>query len=519
LLVEKEIPRLLSATLTSLFIVLLGSSQKRATDSALEVSQEMQALSMQKEAHLRLVIDTIPTMAWSMSPPGALDFVNQRWLDYTGLTLQQAVASPQGIIYPGDLSRIMEMWSVDMAAGRSSEYEIRLRRADGEYRWFLVRTVPLRDERGNIVKWYGTGADIEDRKRAEAALQQSELDLAEAQRVALIGSWSLDVASGTVRWSEELYRIFDVDKLAFDGVYASFLSRVHDGDRPHVLRVNAEARASGKSFLLEYRIKTRGGQLKHIREHGHASRDAGGAVRRLFGTAQDVTEQKLAENALRDSGVQLRALSRRLVELRESERTQLARELHDRVGQSLTALNINLSIMEAALPAQAGDELRTRLADSATLIESTVVAIRNVTSELHPPMLDDMGLAESLKWHARQIAARAGIVVAVRGPESGARPSPEIEIVLFRIAQEALNNVVKHANAYRVDIELKRYESGYMLSIEDDGLGFDSGNGRDTRRPGLGMVTMRERSHAAGGSFEVHSSPGGGTRLTVRIPD
>jgi len=127
----------------------------------------------QSQDSLRLIIDTIPTMAWTIRPDGAVDFVNQRWLDYTGLSLEQEIEKPTGVVHPEDLPRVMEKWLADMAAGEPSEDEMRLRRADGEYRWFLVRTVPLRDESRTIVKWFGTSTEIEDRKTAEHALQRS----------------------------------------------------------------------------------------------------------------------------------------------------------------------------------------------------------------------------------------------------------------------------------------------------------------------------------------------------------
>src|ERR1700682_1187973 len=126
------------------------------------------------EDSLRIVIDTIPAMAWSVLPNGAVDFLNQRWLEYTGLSLNESIEAPTRTMHPEDIPRVSEKWLAAMAAGEPYEDEMRLRRADGEYRWFLVRTVPLRDEQGNIVKWYGTGTDIEDRKRAEDALRESE---------------------------------------------------------------------------------------------------------------------------------------------------------------------------------------------------------------------------------------------------------------------------------------------------------------------------------------------------------
>jgi PAS domain S-box-containing protein len=123
---------------------------------------------------LRVAIDTIPAMAWSVLPNGAVDFLNRRWWDYVGVSLRQYREAPTRVIHSDDTATAVERWLVALAAGEAYEDEMRLRRADGEYRWFLVRTVPLRDERRNIVRWYGTGTDIEDRKRAEAALRESE---------------------------------------------------------------------------------------------------------------------------------------------------------------------------------------------------------------------------------------------------------------------------------------------------------------------------------------------------------
>jgi two-component system sensor histidine kinase UhpB len=375
----------------------------------------------------------------------------------------------------------------------------------------------VKDESGKVYRIAGVAEDVTERKQVDEALRQSEFNLAEAQRVAGLGSWTLDTASGAVRWSEELYRIFDVEKSAFGGAYETFLSRVHPDDRARVLQVNAEARSRGEPFEVEYRIATRDGQPKHIREIGYATKNGAGAVSGLFGIAQDITERKHAEDALRVSSVQLQAMSRRLVDLQESDRKELARELHDRIGQSLTALNINLSILETALPLQASDALRSRLADSRALVESTAAAIGNILSELRPPMLDDHGLVLALDWYARQIAARIGVAVTVRSLGAGGRLAPEAEIALFRIAQEALNNVVKHARASRVEITLERSGSAYMMSVQDDGVGFEAIEERTGQRPGLGMVTMRERAQAIGGRFEVRTHPGGGTRLAVQV--
>jgi two-component system sensor histidine kinase UhpB len=344
------------------------------------------------EDHLRLVIDTISTMVWSLSPDGVLDFVNQRWIAYTGLSIEEALERPNGIVHPDDLPRVMERWIRDRAAARPHEDEIRLRRADGEYRWFLVRTVPLLDAEGNIVKWYGTSTDIEDRKRAAVALRESE--------------------------------------------------------------------------------------------------------------------------------VQLRALSRRLVDLQESERRELCRELHDQVGQNLTALKINIAILRPPLAAQGDEQVVARIDDSAALLESTMNAIRSLLYELRPPMLDDLGLAAALDWHARLFCGRTGIAVTVRSGEPAAvRLTPRVEIALFRIAQEALNNIAKHARARSAEIWLDHADGECVMRVRDDGVGFDEvADAPDCPRPGLGMAMMRERSQSIGGRFEARVLPGRGSELEVRIP-
>jgi signal transduction histidine kinase len=225
-----------------------------------------------------------------------------------------------------------------------------------------------------------------------------------------------------------------------------------------------------------------------------------------------------SERRLRCSSAELQALSRRLVELQEADRKELARELHDRVGQSLTALGINFAILRDAPLLHHDAGIRSRLEDSATLLKSTMQAIENVASDLRPPMLDDYGLRLALDWYAQQFSARAGIAVSVRASEPNQRVAAEVEIALFRIAQEALNNVAKHARASSVVIALERQESGYVMSVADDGVGLQTaGEPADRPRSGLGMVTMRERAQAIGGRFRIESLPGGGTRLTVRI--
>ena len=256
----------------------------------------------QSEDRVRLIIDTIPVMAWSLRPDGVVDFLNQRWIDYAGLSLEQYVEEPTRPVHPEDIPRVMGKWLANIVAGEPNEDEIRLRRADGEYRWFLVRNAPLRDEQGNVVKWYGASIDIEDRKRAEEKLRQSESQLAEAQHLARVGSWNWDLQNNVLNWSDELYRIFGVDPQAFNPAFEDVVTEfIHAEDRALVRGVIESSLKTQEPFSFYYRILTLDGEERVIYSRGDTASDEQGNPIRMFGTAQDVTERKRAEEALKES--------------------------------------------------------------------------------------------------------------------------------------------------------------------------------------------------------------------------
>ena len=210
---------------------------------------------------------------------------------------------------------------------------------------------------------------------------------------------------------------------------------------------------------------------------------------------------------------QMRDLSRRLGEQAETERRNISRELHDRVGPNLVALQLNLGMMQAALPPDALD--RSALSDARNVLEQTIVQVRDVMSDLRPPALDDYGLLAAIRSYAERFAARLGARVDVQGADLSPRPSSAVETGLFRIAQEALNNIAKHAHARHVLVAAQRTPKGITLAITDDGVGFDSGA---QRRPGsLGLDTMRERAEALGAGLRIESRPGGPTRVVVEL--
>jgi two-component system sensor histidine kinase UhpB len=247
--------------------------------------------------------------------------------------------------------------------------------------------------------------------------------------------------------------------------------------------------------------------------------DAAGAIVAIGGIATDITDRRRAEQDLKMYADQLQSLSRRLVEAQENYRRELSRELHDRVGQNLTALNINLDIVLNSLPTSLKPTLGLRLTDSLALVHSTADAVEDVMSELRPPMLDDYGLTAALQWLSKEFTHRTGIGVALRDSGQLERMASATEIALYRIAQEALTNIAKYAQAKHVDVIVTDSPESLSLTVIDDGIGFDSaGMDRLATKAGWGIIGMRERAQAVGGTLTVESAPDKGTRVIVILP-
>ena len=243
-----------------------------------------------------------------------------------------------------------------------------------------------------------------------------------------------------------------------------------------------------------------------------------GSFTGIIESMRDVTERQQTEAALRQYMDRLRALTSQLAEVSEAERKQLSQELHDQVGQNLTALGINLNIIRAEASANASASLLSRLDDSLTLVEQTTQRIRDVMADLRPPVLDDYGLVAALKWYGRRFTLRTNIVMRVNGKELSPRLSPRLENVYFRIAQEALTNVTKHAQATMVIATVEERNGSVSLTIADDGIGFNPAHdAKGEGNQGWGIITMMERAEAEGGRCRIESGSEGGTRVIVEV--
>ena len=230
----------------------------------------------------------------------------------------------------------------------------------------------------------------------------------------------------------------------------------------------------------------------------------------------DVTEQQKAQEELRASAEQLRALAARLSEIREEERKSIARELHDQVGQALTALKLDLEWTRGQIDVGAKPEARARLAAMDTLLDQTLDTTRRISATLRPAILDDLGLPAALRWQAAEFTQRTGVACETRLPDADPPLAPATALALFRILQEALTNVARHAGAKNVRIGLTLEGPSAVLTVADDGRGIAPG--MLSRQTSLGLMGMRERALAFGGTLELSAEGGPGTTVVVRVP-
>jgi signal transduction histidine kinase len=228
-------------------------------------------------------------------------------------------------------------------------------------------------------------------------------------------------------------------------------------------------------------------------------------------------ETKQALGTLHESRARLLALSRSLIGAQEAERHQLARELHDEIGQALTAVGLKL---DALLDEDPNPEQREHITEASGVVKHAIDQVRDLSLDLRPSILDDLGLVAALRWYVRRQAEQTGLEIELDAQQLDTRPAPEVETACFRIVQEALTNVARHARARRVKVEVADKGGRVECVVRDDGQGFDVERAQEGARRGgtFGLNSMEERAELAGGTLQLSSTPGRGTEVRARLP-
>ena len=415
------------------------------------------------------------------------------------------------------------LFQAGVAAKKNWDFECRIIRRDGALRWIWAHGNIFTNAAGEAMRMFGVVRDITERKLSDAVVLKSEAHLVNAQRIAKLGSWELDIRTNRLQWSEQICEILGMRKSELPATYEAFFECVHPMDRNRLAAAQRAVLAGQARLDIEHRIVLTDGSEKFVHQLADLERDEAGPSIHLAGTILDITERKRNE-AERESlyrqvvrrQEELRILSRQLMHSQEDERRRLAEELHDEIGQILWAVRSNLELTKSTVD-EAG---RGRLDQSSAMIGHAMEQVRSISMNLRPPMLDHFGLEPTLRWLVDRQVNATGTKIDLVGSLGGKRVATELETACFRIVQESLTNVARHSRASMVRIELARMDSDLLLSIQDDGIGFDVAESRQRAMSGgsLGLLGMEERIRFLGGEFEIESVRGQGTVTRIRLP-
>lgn len=467
------------------------------------------------ESLLRAIIENEPECIKIVDSQGCLSQINPAGLAMLEAdSLEQVIGHPVlDIITPEYRNAFVNMHN-RVLAGEAMQMEFEVIGLKGKHRWLETHAVPMQDN-GKTVQLAVT-RDITERKQAEVALQESNESLAEAQLIAGLGSYVLDIPSGCWKSSSVLNKLLGIGE-AYERTVEGWQALIHPDDFAIVGNYfNNEVLGQGKTFDKEYRIIRHSDQsTRWVHGLGRPEFDSQGQLQKMTGTIQDITERKLIEQELQRTQQELRGLSKAANEALEAERRRTARDLHDELGQLLVAVKMYLGSLCSVLP-QNDPNTGLLTKDMHTILDMSIMATRRIASDLRPTILDDMGLAAALEWLTHNFSRQTGIEANLVCGNTAAHVPEPITSALYRITQESLTNVTKHAHATKVEIGLELDGDGIQLIIRDNGKGIEAA---DQNKPGaFGLIGIRERVVLLSGKATINGNPDRGTEVRVCIP-
>ena len=486
---------------------------------ALEVARAAQMLSIQRAAdneRLRSLFRQAPGfMCILRGPEHVFEFVNAAYVrlvgerELLGKPFRDALPEVAGQFF---FEVLEQAFSNAMPFSARDVVVLLQRQADAPATQAYIDFVyqPMIEPDGSVSGIFVEGFDVTERRMAKLALQESEERLKEGMLVARMVVWDWELATGNVRFSDNSFALFGQH---WNQVAAAW-EAIHADDRQRLHRARNDAIATRSSYQEVVRFKRPdNGETIWVQIRGKIDFDEQGKPLAIRGVSIDVTERELAEQALHHSRSELRKLADHQERVREDERKRIARDIHDDLGQNLLALRIDVSMM-AQLPNTVA-VIAERIDMALQQIDTTIRAVRSIINDLRPVVLD-LGLHAAVEWQAREFERRSGIFVELQIDHDEFALDDKQATALFRIVQESLTNITRHAQAQHVQIDMQRKDGGLCLTIADDGIGLAAGSAKKANT--FGLVGIEERIHALGGKFRMSSKPGRGLAIMVSIP-
>ncbi|MBE0616217.1 MAG: PAS domain S-box protein [Burkholderiales bacterium] len=539
------------ATLSLLAMSLLFALRVHDKEETLRNRKQLEADLRERIAHLQLVYDTSSAAIFDVDRNGVITHANRRMAEMFGCAPEQLIGSAYVDCVHPDQRELGMNGMFALIEGRTDvlDRERLYRRRDGGDFWGRITGRRMLGADGKTVGLVGVIVDISDTKLAENALQRNEAHLRELFDAFPIAVAHIDKAQ-RMTFANRFYRE------SYGEIYQGLTVREFVGEKVYAVLAPIIKRAlAGEVVVYEHSFTGEDGKVSTRALRYIPDRDAAGVVTGFFALREDITARRRAEEQLRhlnedlerrvherttelsaanaalqaevserrhaeqsalDLAGRLQHMARRLGHAQEAERRRLAAELHDGVGSNLAAIGLNLALLQKQLPQGNIANMQRQLAELIELIDVAKASAKEISVDLRPLLLENRDLLPALEEYARKFETGTGITVRVSGGHSGGRLPAEKKIALFRIAQEALTNCAKHAQAKAVAIEFNSDADSLRLSVADDGVGMNFAD-IGAAKSGLGLLSMQERAESIGGRWEIESAPGKGTRVYVSV--
>lgn len=473
-------------------------SQRRKAEDAIRQSEEMYRTLVEQASDAIFIINMM----------GGLVTTNDVGCQLSGYTREELMQmTVYDIVYKEDL--IKNPFRFDqLVKGNTVRNERKIKTKDGIPVDVEVTAKLLTN--GNVLIF---GRDLSDRKKAEKKLVESEQRLSRAERMGNLGYGFYDIENKSMHLSAGLYKIFGVSPETFSHTIEGLKSVIHPDD--FLIQNKAVDTLFVKGSVdIEFRILRPDGDVRNVLFKTVLTKSDSGTLINSFTTALDITENRKAEEQIKLSNVQLKQLAANLQNIREEERRRIGREIHDELGQWLTVLKMEIARVKKIK----GDEekLNEAIAEMLEQVDGCIKTSRRISTELRPSLIDDLGLIAALEWQADEFGKKSMIRSIFTTDVEELELLDDFTIGIFRIFQESLTNVARHAEATTVTSNLYIDEGNLILKIIDNGKGFDTSTIGSKRT--LGLIGMKERTLLMNGDYNINSSPGDGTEITVIIP-